>query len=128
MPRVPAFGPVCSVHCHAPKRGRHGGPVTAKHQQVRRTLVFGLTWAWGWVLVVCAPALVLKLPQVSDVSSRWVPVWCATCVAAGLGLFACVIGLGFPMASTRVKLAVELLPWFGLGGFALAGIVYGGRT
>jgi hypothetical protein len=94
----------------------------ATHHLIRTTmlLVAGL---WAWLLICVGPRLVLELPHVADVSSRWWKLECAAFVAAGIFVFLLAAGQCFPLASPKVKLACEIAPWIGLGGFVIGGLV-----
>ncbi len=94
----------------------------ATHQAIRTTMLL-LAGAWAWLLVCVGPRLVLELPHVGDVSSRSWKVECATFVAAGIFVFLLAARRCFPLASPKVKLACEITPWIGLGGFILGGVV-----
>lgn len=93
------------------------------HKTIRTVMVL-LAAAWAWTLVCVVPNLILREhPYAGDVSSRWTKEQCALSVAAGIFLFLIAARRCFPLASPRLKLACELTPWIGLGGFVLGGMV-----
>jgi hypothetical protein len=99
------------------------GSVTVSTHQAIRTTMLLLTGAWAWFLVCVGPNLILHNAQVGDVSSRWSKVECAASVAAGIFVFLVAARRCFPLASPKVKLACEITPWIGLGGFVIGGLV-----
>jgi hypothetical protein len=94
----------------------------ASHRVTRANLLL-VAGAWAWVMICIGPRLVLELPGLIGVSSRWLPLGCAGFIASGVFIFIWSVGRCFPLASPKVKLSFELLPWFGLAGFALGGLI-----
>ncbi len=94
----------------------------ASHTWIR-TLMLLLAGVWAWTLVCIGPSLVGEHPHAGDVSSRWWKDACAAFIAAGIFVFLIAARRCFPLASPRLKLACELTPWIGLGGFILGGLV-----
>ena len=86
-------------------------------------VLLALTGLWGWVMVQSGLWMVLELPHVSDVSSRWFRVVGAALIASGLFVFLLAARYCFPLASWKVKLVLELLPWIGFGAVVIGGLV-----
>jgi hypothetical protein len=80
-----------------------------------------LAGIWGWVMVRAGLWVVIELPGVVGVSSRWSRIGGATLVAAGIFIFAYFTRRCFPQANSRVKLICEVAPWIGLVGFVIGG-------
>jgi hypothetical protein len=85
-----------------------------------RGMLLLLALVWGWVLVCLGPLLVAKLPQFSDVSSRWLHLLDAACVASGVFVVAFFASGCFPRANWKLRFACELIPLSWLG-FVLFG-------
>lgn len=82
-----------------------------------------ISGAMGWVMVWMGLWVVLELPHVLDVSSRWYRTGGAALIAGGIFIFAYCAARCFPRADPRLKLACELTPWIGLVGFVIGGSV-----
>ena len=97
--------------------------MTAASFRPTMPLFLALAGLWGWVMVRSGLWMVLEPPHVSDVSSRWFRVVGAVLVASGLFVFLLAARYCFPLASGKLKLVFELLPWIGLGVVVIGGLV-----
>jgi len=97
--------------------------MSAASHRVSRANLLLVAGAWAWVMVCVGPRLVLELPHMIGVPSRLLPVWCGAFIASGVFILVWAVGRCFPLVNPKVKLAMELLPWFGFAGYVLGGQV-----
>ena len=97
--------------------------MTAASHRTTRSLLVLLTGLWAWVMVHSGFWVATELPHVLGVSSRWFGTGGVALIAAGVFIFLLAAGRCFPLASPKVRLGFEILPWIGLGVAVIGGLV-----
>src|SRR5262245_6817608 len=100
-----------------------GGRVTAVSLGLVRACDL-LCWGfWSWVLICLGPRLLRKLPPDWHVDDRWMLIGCAAFIASGAFVFAHVLGQCLPQTNRWIRLLGVSLPWIGLAGVVIGGVV-----
>lgn len=89
---------------------------------ISRVLFIALAGVWAGIMAMVGLWVVFDLPGRFDLYSPWLNLGGKALIAAGVFVFAWVVGRCFPLASTRLKLGLEVLPWLILGLALIGGV------